>query len=373
MTRSQLAKQTGLNRSTIRDLIGELTDLGLVVENKGAPRAGPGRPSSVARVSPAGAVVLAVELEVDSIAVATIGLGGHKFGEARQDNTPTNTTPESVVERLVGLAEPLLKGLPPEHTLVGMGVAVAGVVRRSDGFVHVAPNLGWQEVAIGDMLRSRFAADLVRVANEADLGALGELRRGLGQNSKQLVFVAGEVGLGIGIITEGVPMLGASGYAGEAGHMVINPEGRQCRCGAIGCWETEVGEEALIRRAGLCDWPGERALEELLRRAEEGRPETRAALADVGRWLGLGIGNLINTFNPDLVIVGGFIHALYPYMVGEMETAAGEIALAPAWEACRIERSQLGADAMLVGASELVLGEVITDPSALIDRRSSVG
>jgi predicted NBD/HSP70 family sugar kinase len=223
------------------------------------------------------------------------------------------------------------------------------------------------------MLRSRFAADLVRVANEADLGALGELRRGLGQNSKQLVFVAGEVGLGIGIITEGVPMLGASGYAGEAGHMVINPEGRQCRCGAIGCWETEVGEEALIRRAGLCDWPGERALEELLRRAEEGRPETRAALADVGRWLGLGIGNLINTFNPDLVIVGGFIHALYPYMVGEMETAAGEIALAPAWEACRIERSQLGADAMLVGASELVLGEVITDPSALIDRRSSVG
>lgn len=373
MTRSQLAKQTGLNRSTIRDLIGELTDLGLVVENKGAPKAGPGRPSSVARVSPAGAVVLAVELEVDSIAVATIGLGGHKFGEAREDNTPTNTTPELVVDRLAAIAEPLLKGLPPEHTLVGIGVAVAGVVRRSDGFVHVAPNLGWQDVAIGDSLRSRFGVDLVRVANEADLGALGELSRGLAQNSKQLIFIAGEVGVGIGIITDGVPMLGASGYAGEAGHTLINPEGRRCRCGAVGCWETEVGEEALIRRAGLCDWPGERALEELSRRAEDGRPETLAALGEVGRWLGLGIGNLINTFNPDLVIVGGFLHALYPYMAEAVEAAASGIALDPAWEACKIERSQLGADAMLVGASELVLGEVITDPSALIDRLSPVG
>lgn len=373
MTRSQLAKQTGLNRSTIRDLIGELVDLGLVVENKGAPKSGPGRPSSVARVTPSGAVVLAVELEVDSIAVATIGLGGHIFGEAREANTPANTAPGLVVERLARLAAPLLKGLPPEHTLVGAGVAVAGVVRRSDGFVHTAPNLEWLDVPIGEMIRSRLGIDLVRVANEADLGALGEFRRGAARTAKQLIFVAGEVGVGIGVITEGTPMLGASGYAGEAGHTVVNPNGRPCRCGTIGCWETEVGEEALIRRAGLVDWVGDSATEEILRRAREGHPDTLEALREVARWLGVGIGNLINIFNPDLVVVGGFLHGLYPHLALAVESAAREVALDAAWEAVTIRQSELGPAAMLVGASELVLGEVVADPSALLDRLSSVG
>jgi predicted NBD/HSP70 family sugar kinase len=370
MSRSELAGQTGLNRSTIRDLIGELTGLGLVVENKGTPTAGPGRPSSIARVSPAGAVVLAIELEVDSIAVATVGLGGHIFGERREANTAKNTTPEQVVSRLGALAEPLLMGLPPDHTLVGASVAVAGVVRRTDGFVHVAPNLGWRDVPIGEMIRRKLDVDSVGVANEADVGALGEYRRGAARQSRHMIFVAGEVGVGIGIINEAAPMLGASGYAGEAGHTLVNPDGRECRCGARGCWETEVGEEALIRRAGLEDWTDGSPLEEILGRAHQGDPPTLSALWDVGRWLGIGIGNLINIFNPDLVVVGGFFHDLFPFVEEAIDVGSRQIALEASRGACEIKRSELGTEAILIGAAELVLGQVIGDPSALIDSLS---
>ena len=367
MSRSLLASQTGLNRSTIRDLIGELSELGLVVENRGRPSAGPGRPSSIARVSPAAAVVLAVELEVDSIAVATVGLGGHIFGEAREPNTPATVSPEDVVSRLAVLAEPLLRGLPASHSLVGVGVAVAGVVRRSDGFVHTAPNLGWRDVPIADLIRARMGLDLVRVANEADLGALGEFRRGAARRSRNMIFVAGEVGVGIGIIHEAAPMLGVAGYAGEAGHTMVNPQGRECRCGSRGCWETEVGEEALAERAGVVQGEaGGTPLEAILRRAKDGDSLTLAALWDVGKWLGIGIGNLINIFNPDLVVIGGFYEAIYSYLSAAVEVGAKTVALDAPWQTCSIVRSELGSDALLIGAAELVLGEVVADPTAPI-------
>jgi len=366
MSRSQLASETGLNRSTIRDLIGELANLRLVVESPGTPTSGPGRPSSVARVSPHGAVVLAIELEVDSIALATVGLGGHIFDEVREPNKPSSVRPDHIVGRIASLASHLLEGLPPHHSLVGAGVAVAGVVRRSDGFVHTAPNLGWQNVPIAEMIAKHLDVPGVRVANEADLGALGEFRRGAGRLAENMVFVAGEVGVGLGIIQGSAPMLGVSGYAGEAGHTMVNPNGRQCRCGATGCWETEVGEEALMARAGLDGWQGDRPIEEIIRRLGAGDTTTHAALWETGRWLGIGIGNLINILNPDMVVVGGFYHALYPHMAAAVEVGAKEVALDAPWEACTIRRSELGADALLLGAAELVLGELVADPAAYL-------
>ena len=141
MTRSQLAEQTGLNRSTIRDLIGELTSLGFVVEDRGTASVGPGRPSSVARARPTGAVVLAVELEVDSLTVATVGLGGRIFDKVTVPGPGDRQSPADMVTRLGALAGPLLGSLPRDSNVVGVGVAVAGVVRREDGFLHVAPNL----------------------------------------------------------------------------------------------------------------------------------------------------------------------------------------------------------------------------------------
>lgn len=368
MTRSQLAEHTGLNRSTIRDLIGELTSLGLVVEDRGTTGVGPGRPSTVARARPTGAVVLAVELEVDSLTVATVGLGGRIFDKVTVPNPGDRQLPEEVVARLVGLAGPLLGALPPDSNVVGAGVAVAGVVRRQDGFLHVAPNLGWSNVPLAGMISSALGMDLVMMANEADLAALAEYRRTSAGHKRHIIFIAGEVGVGIGIIYDGKEMLGAAGYAGEAGHTMVNPDGRQCRCGAVGCWETEVGEEALARLIGRsAGSPRQDVVGEVLRRAHAGEPEAFAALGHLGRWLGIGIGNLINTFNPELVVIGGFFAELYPFLEGPLHQAARELALDAPWLSCSIRGSQLGADGGLIGASELVFAEVIANPARFAD------
>lgn len=374
LSRSELARQTGLNRSTIRDLIGELAELGLVVEDRGTTRNGPGRPSSVASVEPSGAVVLAVELEVDSMAVATVGLGGHIFEKVRMAHSPGPHPPGEIVEQLARLSPPMLDSLPAHHKLAGVGVAVAGVVRRQDGFVHVAPNLGWSNVPLAGMISAELGSNQVMMANEADLGALAEYRRMTSSGKRHLIYIAGGVGVGIGVIYDGKPLLGAAGYAGEAGHTMVNPSGRKCRCGAIGCWETEVGEEALGRLAGIsAEDAREGLVEEVLRRAHAGDQLVFAALAEIGRWLGIGVGNLINMFNPDEVVIGGFFHELYPFLEQSIEEAAQEMALTAPWLSCSIRRSELGGDAVLMGAAELVLAEVIADPTKMVSPSGGPG
>lgn len=335
-----------------------------MIEDRGTSSSGPGRPSSIARVDPSGSVVLAVEFEVDSMAVATVGLGGRIFDKIRVSHSPGSHSPGEVVDQLSRLASPMVAELPSPHALSGVGVAVAGVVRRQDGFVHVAPNLGWNNVPLAGMISAELGFGRVMMANEADLGALAEYRRNSSASKRNLIYVAGEVGVGIGVIYDGKPMLGAAGYAGEAGHTLINPAGRRCRCGSTGCWETEVGEEALARRAGLSsDEARDGLVEEVLRRAHDGEPRVFVALNEIGRWLGLGVGNLINTFNPDEVVIGGFFHQLYPFIERSIREGAQETALTAPWLSCAIRRSELGVDSALIGAAELVQAEVIADPT----------
>ena len=364
ISRSELARQTGLNRSTIRDLLGELTELGLVVEDSLTTSRTAGRPSAVARARAAGAIVLAVELEVDFTAVATIGLGGHIFARAKVANPEGTGSPEQIIDVLATLARPLLASLPSGHKLVGVGAAAAGLVRRGDGVLRDSPNRGWTEAPLGGMIAESLGIAHVRVANEADVSAFAEHRRGSARNARHVIYISGEVGLGIGIINDGRPMLGAAGYAGEAGHTVINPDGHSCRCGSTGCWETEVGEEAFARRAGIRwhDAVRQDLVDEVLRRAHTGDAQVFDAFRDVGRWLGIGVGNLINMFNPDLVVFGGFYQPLYPFLEQPMVEAAKRVALSAPWDMCRMCGSELGLDARLIGAAELVLADVIANP-----------
>jgi predicted NBD/HSP70 family sugar kinase len=362
VSRSVLARTTGLNRSTIADLLGELGALGLVEERPGSAGSGPGRPSPLVQVRPHGASVLAVELAVDSIAVATVGLGGHVYNRVRVARPRGRFSPEGTVQDVAKLAGPLLDSLPAEHTLVGVGTAVAGITRRSDGFVHLAPNLGWRDVPLAAMLHAELDLGApVLAANEADLGALAEHRRGLHPGIANLVYVSGEVGIGAGVIVDGKPLLGSAGYAGEAGHTLVNPDGATCRCGAVGCWETEAGEAALLRRAGVGEGTGR--LDEVAQRAAAGDETTLRAIAEVGRWLGLGIGDLINLFNPDLVVLGGLYHRLFTFLEPSVLEGAKQRTLEAPGAMATIARSGLGLDAPLFGAAELVLSRVIDDPA----------
>lgn len=366
-SRSDLAVTTGLNRSTVADLLGELTTLGLIEERPAAAAPGPGRPSPVVHVRPHGAAALAVELAVDSIAVGTVGLGGHVFNRIRVGRPMGRFSPEETVHDVARLAGPLLDSMPSGHVVAGVGAAVVGITRRSDGFVHLAPNLGWRNVPLADMLAAVLDLGVpVDAANEADLGALAEHRRGVHPGVANLVFISGEVGIGCGVIADGRPLLGSDGYAGEAGHMLVNPHGEPCRCGATGCWETEAGGAALLRRAGLGDRSGH--LAEVAERAAAGDQRVLRAIEDVGGWLGLGIGNLINLFNPDLVVLGGVYQRLFPFLEPAVREGARLRTLEAPAQMAAIACSGLGPDAPLIGAAELVLSGVIADPAGALGR-----
>jgi predicted NBD/HSP70 family sugar kinase len=372
-SRSELTQLTGLNRSTIGGLVGELGLLGLAEESGVVNTPGPGRPSPLVRPVPRAAVALAVELTVDTIALATVGLGGTVLAERRVIRPRGALSPDAAVDQVVRQAVPLLRDLDAD-TIVGVGVAVAGMTNRTEGRVDLGPNLGWRDVPLRDLLTdgltevaSLDAGTPILLANEADLGALAEHRRGAGRGSEHLVYVSGEVGIGVGIISSGVPILGASGYAGEAGHMLINPTGSICGCGARGCWETEAGEHALLRRAGVQPSSlGHQAVREVLTRAAAGEARAVQALADTGRWLGLGFGDLVNLFNPEVVVLGGLYHRLFEHIRPHVEDAVRARALGPPARTARIVASQLGEDGPLLGAAELAFTALLEDPAGSV-------
>ncbi len=225
-SRSKLVARTGLTRSAIRALIGELAAADLVVEERAEPQGTPGRPSPVVRIDPDGAVVLALEIAVDSLAAAIVGLGGQVFERVRVDRPAGHAGVDDIAADLADLASALRARRPADETPVGVGVAIVGVVRRSDGVVSLAPNLGWRDAPLGDALAAALGLDApISVANDADLGALVEFRRGAAVGSGDVLFISGEYGVGGGLILDGRPMTGVSGYGGEVGHMPVNPTG----------------------------------------------------------------------------------------------------------------------------------------------------
>jgi len=369
-SRASLTKILSLNRSTIAALVDDLSARGLVEERSTAERGTPGRPSNLVLVRTDTIAALAVVLGVDAVTVAVAAPGGHLLERAQVglDNERDRTL-ERVLGTVCRVTKELVVRLPPTIRLVGMGVAVPGVVRGEDGVVHFAPNLGWREVPFGDRLASRLRSRVgisipILCRNDASLGAMAEHIRGVGSGVANLVYVHAEVGVGGGIIADGKLLEGASGYAGEVGHMRVNPEGTPCRCGSRGCWETEVGEDTLVALAGRR--PGGRSVvDEVLAAFAEGDPAARRAVETVARWVGVGLANIVNCFNPDMVILGGLFAELVE-MDGASLTAKMRAGLVtPAQLDVELVVPALGRESVLVGAAEIALEPVLRDPGRI--------
>ncbi|MBF6605138.1 MAG: ROK family transcriptional regulator [Chloroflexi bacterium] len=381
-SRSRLAAYTGLNRSTVGALVADLAARGLVRERHPGTVGIPGRPSPVVEPNPDGPAVLALEVFADSLAAATIGIGGLVRATTRTDRSRTPLSPEATVEALVALSSPLLGGLTRTPTddahptgavrpprIVAVGVAVAGVVRRRDGVVMVGPNLGWREAPFARLLRTALPLAVpVHVANDGDLAALAEHVRGAGAGCDHFICLWGEVGVGAGIIADGRPLTGVSGFAGEIGHLSVRPDGRTCHCGARGCWETEIGEDALLGHAGSLGAAGGRpGFDAVLDAAGRGDPRALAALEAVGRWLGVGLAGIVNIFNPRRIALGGRFAAIHPFVDAQIEAILDELAMAAPRSMVEIVPTALGLDAPLHGAAELAFEQILDDPTSLTD------
>jgi predicted NBD/HSP70 family sugar kinase len=373
-SRSGLVTRTGLTRSAIRGLIGELVAGGLVAERRAHRLGTPGRPSPLVCPRPEGAVVLALDIEVDSLAAALIGIGGRVLEHVRVDRQRGHSTLVAIVDDLAELAGTVRSRRPPGDRLVGVGVAVAGIVRRADGLVSMAPNLGWTDEPLGGQLARVLGDELpITVANEAELGALAEARRGVAAGTDHVLYISGEVGVGGGLIIDGRSFTGAAGYGGEVGHMPVNPiAGIRCSCGATGCWETEVGAASLLRRAGRDGTNGRAEMDGLLRDAAAGDERTLAALVETGRWLGIGLAGLVNALDPRLVVFGGLFERILPFVADVIDGELDLRTLPAPRRLVRVVGGSLGAEAPLIGAAELALEPVLEDPALWVARSGNV-
>ncbi|HYC06520.1 MAG TPA: ROK family transcriptional regulator [Candidatus Binatia bacterium] len=370
LSRSELVARTGLTRSAIRGLIGELVAADLVSEERAAPLGTPGRPSPLVRPNPEDAVVLALEIAVDTLAVALVGLGGTVLELIRIDRPRDHLTVDQVTGDLAALVDEVRSRRPSAEPLVGAGLAVVGLVRRTDGCVAMAPNLGWIDVPLGERLAAALdMAEPISIANDADLGALAEVRRGAARGADTVIFISGEVGVGGGIVVDGAPLTGVAGYAGEVGHLPVNPNGRPCHCGSVGCWETEIGAFALLRRSGHPEDGGAAAVDAVLTEAAAGERRALDAMTEVGRWVGFGLAGLVNVLDPRLIVLGGLLGRIHPYIAATVDAELDRLALRAPRRLVRVVPATLGIDAPLIGAAELAFERLLADPASWVGPR----
>lgn len=354
LSRSELTRRTGFNRSTVGALVLALTGKNLVRETE--PTGGRvGRPSPIVEANP-GIAVLAVNPDIDALTVGVVGLGGRVHARVRRetDTLPTLDDTVRLTGEIVADLDPVLAGL---DRLLGVGIALPGLVNAGTGRVLVAPHLGWRDTDLTGPFGSALALPTV-AANDASLGSLAESIFGAALGVADAVYLNGSAsGIGGGIVTGGAQLVGSRGYGGELGHTLVSPGGSPCHCGRSGCLDAEVRLERLLEAAGA-DGGGIEALERLL----SGDPG-KEVLAEAERQVGLlavALVDFVNIFDPELIVLGGFLGSLVGFAGARLEDAVNEASLAGRVD---VRRAALGPELLLVGAAELAFQPLLASPA----------
>ncbi|PLS01144.1 ROK family protein [Neobacillus cucumis] len=296
ISRADIAQVTGLNKGTVSSMVNELLEEDLIYESGPGESSGGRRPVLLHFNKVAG-YAIGIDIGVNYILSVLTDLKGNILIEKNQLIQDSNF---SVVKELViaGICT-LLKEMPKSrYGAVGVGLGVAGIVDK-EGMVLLAPNLGWKYVTLKSGIEEVFKLPVI-IENEANAGAYGEKQSGAGQDHENIIYISAGIGIGVGIILNGELYQGNNGYSGELGHMIIEVNGRPCSCGSRGCWEMYASEHTLLK---LTNNP-QATLESLIQLAEENDKETLELFEEIGCYLGYGINNIINTFNPQQVIIG---------------------------------------------------------------------
>ena len=381
IARARLTDISGLNKSTVGNLLAQLTEWGMVRET-GTVQAGPGRPGVMIDIDPEGGRLIGVEIGVGFISVVLADLKANIVWRRKiethdaalsmaQDQTFVLTQAASALQEAIDQVR--VTG----RRLLGIGVGVPGLVDHATGTLLLAPNLGWSNVPLRAMWQ-RFGVPVV-VENEANAAALGEYILGAARHVENFIYLSTGVGLGGGLMIGGQLYGGVGGYAGEIGHMTLAPDGPACNCGNRGCWETLVGPAAILDRLRqaaregrvplLLSLPGVEGdlqairMAHVFEAAERGDGVVLNVLDDVGRYLGIGIASLLNALNPSQVVLGGALSVAGSYLLPRIQREVETRALAAARANVEIKLSAFKFDACVMGGVSLILREVLRDPT----------
>jgi len=377
LSRAELAARTGLNRSTVSIIVNSLIEEGFVQETDlQSPKIG--RPGMLLVLNPKGGFAVGVEIGVDFISVILTDFVANVLYRRRVHSDPDEDQ-ILVLDHASDLTQEAIEtGMEQGLRPLGIGVGVPGLVDTSQGKLVFAPNLRWTNVPLRLMWSQRFDLPIF-IENEANAAALGEFYFGVARGVDNFIYLSAGIGLGGGILIGGKLFRGSSGYAGEVGHMTVDPDGELCGCGKRGCWETKVGPRAVMRHVRkiladgtpsvINDLAGRDldciTFDSVVQAARSGDSVAIKALQDVGEYLGIGVVNLINIFNPKLIVLGGALSLANEFLLPVIENTVCESALKPPCEDIKFAASAHGADACVMGAVALVLDDILREPMFL--------
>ncbi|TCL74148.1 glucokinase-like ROK family protein [Hydrogenispora ethanolica] len=367
MSRKELAARTGLNASTVTYIIKDLLEMGLVVETGCYARHG----AIGLALDPDGRYVIGLQLARDHLSGGLFNLETRLLASERVPLSPALPVAE-VLRRLEELAARLLEQSPERRKVAALGVAAPGPLNLDDGRVAFISNFtGWRDIPIAAALRERFGLPVV-VEHDAHAAASAEQWLGSGRTVRNLLYIAAGKGVGAGIIIDGRIYHGAHGMAGEIGHTMIDPDGPRCECGNFGCLEGYCSSTALLRQAEarLAAAGGDSLLAaarplsfpDLVRAARAADPLALELVREAARYLGAAVVNLINTLEPELVILGDELLELGPVWFETVRATARERLLPEIARQVRIEPASLAGDPFLIGTGAIAIEYLLRHP-----------
>ena len=349
-SRAELARSTGLSRTTVSTLVGELQAQGIVSEREGRPgRGGQGRPGILLALDGAVGVVAGIHFGHAGIAVAVGDLSRTVLAERRRPFDVDHVGRGAFDAAEVLFAEVLADAAVDPARVLAVGAAVSGPIDHARDIVHPGTVLpSWGDLAPSTELGARLGVP-VHVDNDANLGALAELHLGADAGVQDLLYVYAGEGIGAGLVFGGRVHRGASGTAGELGHVLVDERGEFCRCGSRGCLETVAAAPAIV--AALRPTHGhELTLERVIGLALAGEPAPRRAIADAGAAIGRALADLCDVLNPAVVVVGGDLAAAGDVLLDPVREAIAREAMRPTAEAVSVRPSALSGRAEVLGA-----------------------
>lgn len=358
LTRSDIGLKTGLNRSTVLDLVAELQDLGLVRQEVPSGAGEVGRPS-VEVIASDSVVSFVVIPRLGELTVGTVGLGGRIFAQKRV-SMPENATAQDFATKAGMLISQFREELKPGTKIVGIGVAAPGQVRVNTGEVRWAPALGWRDVQFDKMLEEATGLQ-IRLDNDASLACAAEWSFGAGRGYENMLLLLGvPSGLGGGVVANGAVIRGNFGFAGELGHMRISDDERLDYSGIPGTLEALVRRDDLESALGVSDVSDEK-LFDLLRKAES-KKEVSKVLETQVRYLGRAIGLLLVALNPKTVVLSGFLAIHLELRKGELLESIRSQTVSSSIEGVELQAGSLGPNLLPIGTAEIIFRELLLDP-----------
>lgn len=367
-SRADIAAVTGMTRSTVSRLVDELIAGGLVTELD--PLSGHrGRPATPLVPASGSVAAIGCEVAVTHVTVRVIDLAGAVLAHRHAPQDLAGVAAPDALTILAGMIDECLAEVPGVEVL-GLGIAVPGLVAAESAQVLAAPNLRWHDLSLQPMLAEAGVpvdGRLFLLANEADAAAVTVAQTAPGRSSGRdtFLYVSGEIGIGSAAVSRGEVAVGRHGWAGELGHVCVDPDGETCGCGATGCLETVAGSRAVLRDSGAAD------LDELRARIADRDEATLAVVRRAGRALGVAIAGALNLLDLQDVVLGGFLTDVGAVVLPEIDAELQQRVLSARFSPVTVELEGGGDWRAATGAAYGCLAKVITDPAAWLDGRVS--